>query len=277
MLGLWISRVVGTALASHSEGVLVSIAWISEAEVLREPPKGFVKTLLSKSREKANWKLACLEWSWAGWIEADPLYGEVGPPSRNQLEFTSNCELCGARLTVLNCVIQNETSGETLRVGRECVKRFPAMKNVASGEVGGYVDRYLAHEAQILTVRRLANGFLTPTIDRLAFVEFVKAARSLVGEIHTSVEWETKGPLLLEWAEVAPGGWLADRIRLAFLNPMSLPITKATERSRVESEERLRLELRWGKRRTGRVEHVGSGRSEEYKANRLDPNVRDRR
>jgi hypothetical protein len=76
-----------------------------------QPRNIFIKTLINNSLSN-EFDLSMTEWI------------GIGEISRFELNFTPNCELCGAAVYKCNHVIYNVKTKKVLKIGSECIKRF---------------------------------------------------------------------------------------------------------------------------------------------------------
>ncbi len=76
-----------------------------------QPRKIFIETLIENSLSE-EFDMAMTEWVGLGEI------------SRLELNFTPNCELCGAAVYEVNHVIYNVKTKKQLKIGSDCIKRF---------------------------------------------------------------------------------------------------------------------------------------------------------
>lgn len=255
------------------------MACIRKVRVQKEPTPRFVGTLLSCSEEKASWRAACAEWTPVDYLESDHPVRERAPSSEDG-DFVSNCQLCGSRLYLHNYVIQNVLNLKKMVVGSECINRFESLNGLGSSEdVVTYIDRWTREQQYAPRLKMLAVAFKFVPIDRAAFHEFRRTAEGAFGPICSLPDWESKGPRILEACGTPADSLQALRIRMAFLEPTSLPLDRPEgKRSRQETEAELRRKYGWTamRKRKRHGEVVTSGRSELYQENRLDPLKKDK-
>lgn len=201
------------------------------------PRKGLVGAIVGNGRSQ-DFEQARREWVF---VEAVSCEDEG---------FQEHCP-CGQKLEIANYILLNPFTSKSIQVGSSCIRRFVILNGADTIEQSADIfDRLIAAKQRDADLVKLFPEILKPKVRAGYLNEFRRRANDFLGTLDSKGIDETRWTALLNLLEIgSTDREVLTRLRDALFCPHKIPKVDTTVQLVAESEEKLRDELAWRRRK----------------------------